>query len=138
MADEKKNVAKTDEAKASKVQKADKVKKASGFSPKNIGKAIKKFFKDLKGEVKKITWPGRKMVIKSTGIVLAAILVLGAGIWAIDYAVSGIVTLVNREAEAYTQVEEETEAEDEKSEDKADAEDKDEKAEEESESEKAE
>ena len=32
------------------------------------------------------------MVIKSTGIVLAAILVIGAGIWIIDFAVSGAVT----------------------------------------------
>ena len=61
MADEKKTVKKEDTSKA--------VKKTNIF--KRIGKAIAKFFKDLRGETKKIVWPGRQMVIKSTGIVLA-------------------------------------------------------------------
>ena len=83
MADEKKTVKKEDTSKAEK-------KKVNPF--KKIGKAIAKFFKDLRGETKKIVWPGRQMVLKSTGIVLAAILVIGAGIWIIDFAVSGAVT----------------------------------------------
>ena len=77
MADEKKV---TDaEVAAKKAKKADnkKAKKApSKFSPKNIGKGIVRFFKDLKGETKKIVWPDAKMVVKSTGVVLATILVL--------------------------------------------------------------
>ena len=88
MADEKKTVKKEDTSKAAK--------KTNIF--KRIGKAIAKFFKDLKGETKKIVWPGRQMVIKSTGIVLAAILVIGAGIWILDFAVSGAITAVNRAA----------------------------------------
>ena len=88
MADEKKTVKKEDTSKA--------VKKTNIF--KRMGKAIAKFFKDLRGETKKIVWPGRQMVIKSTGIVLAAILVIGAGIWILDFAVSGAVTAVNRAA----------------------------------------
>ena len=88
MADEKKTVKKEDTSKAPK--------KPNIF--KRIGKAIAKFFKDLKGETKNIVWPGRQMVIKSTGIVLAAILVIGAGIWILDFAVSGAVTAVNRVA----------------------------------------
>ena len=87
MADEKKTVKKEDTSKA---------KKPNIF--KRMGKAIAKFFKDLRGETKKIVWPGRQMVIKSTGIVLAAILVIGAGIWILDFAVSGAVTAVNRAA----------------------------------------
>ncbi len=89
MADEKKTVKKEDTSKAEK--KTNPVKAVGNFFVK-IGKAIAKFFKDLKGETKKIVWPGRQMVIKSTGIVLAAILVIGAGIWIIDFAVSGAVT----------------------------------------------
>ena len=89
MADEKKTVKKEDTSKAEK--KTNPLKKVGNFFVK-IGKAIAKFFKDLKGETKKIVWPGRQMVIKSTGIVLAAILVIGAGIWIIDFAVSGAVT----------------------------------------------
>ena len=81
MADEKKTVKKEDTSKA--------VKKTNIF--KRMGKAIAKFFKDLRGETKKIVWPGRHMVLKSTGIVLAAILVIGAVIWLLDFAVSGAV-----------------------------------------------
>lgn len=99
MADEKKAV-NTSEAKKS--DKKD--KKPSKFSPKNIGKGIARFFKDLRGETKKIVWPGRQMVIKSTGVVLASILVIGIFIWAIDFAVSGAVTAVNKAASETTEV----------------------------------
>ncbi len=114
MADEnKKAVAKADTSETAKSPKKD--KKPSKFSPKNIGKGIARFFKDLRGETKKIVWPGRKMVIKSTGIVLAAILVIGAGIWLIDLAVSGAVTAMNKAANetttAVTEVVEDTTAE---------------------------
>lgn len=85
MADEKKTVKKEDTSKAGK--------KPNPF--KRIGKAIAKFFKDLRGETKKIVWPGRKMIIKSTGVVLAVILVIGAGIWIIDYAVAKGVTALS-------------------------------------------
>ena len=88
MADEKKTVKKEDTSKAEK--KTNPIKKVGNFFVK-IGKAIAKFFKDLRGETNKIVWPGRHMVLKSTGIVLAAILVIGAGIWILDFAVSGAV-----------------------------------------------
>ncbi len=88
MADEKKTV--------KKEHTSNTEKKPNIF--KRIGKAIAKFFKDLRGETKKIVWPGRQMVIKSTGIVLAAILVIGAGIWVIDFALSGAITAINRAA----------------------------------------
>ena len=96
MAEEKKAVD-TSEAKKSK-----KDKKPSRFSPKNIGNGIARFFKDLRGETKKIVWPGRQMVIKSTGIVIAAILVIGIGIWAIDLALSGATTAITRIAQETT------------------------------------
>ena len=104
MADEKKNVANEVASDAAKSEKKAKEKKPSKFSPKKIGKAIAKFFKDLRGETKKIVWPGRKMVIKSTGVVLAAILVVGAGIWVLDFALSGAITLLGKAAENTTEV----------------------------------
>lgn len=105
MADEKKV---TDaEVAANKAKKADnkKAKKApSKFSPKNIGKGIVRFFKDLKGETKKIVWPDAKMVVKSTGVVLATVLILGAGVWVLDFATSGAITAVMNAAEETTEV----------------------------------
>ena len=102
MADEKKV---TDaEVAAKKAKKTEKkAKKApSKFSPKNVGKGIARFFKDLRGETKKIVWPGPKMIVKSTGIVLATILVLGAVVWLIDFAVSGGISALNGAANEVT------------------------------------
>ena len=113
MADEKKTVKKEDTSKAEK--KTSGVKKVGGFFAK-IGKGIAKFFKDLRGESKKIVWPGRQMIIKSTGIVLAAILVIGAGVWILDYAVSGAVTALGNAAEQ-TEVESTEDASEESTED---------------------
>ena len=101
MADEKKKAiakdATSQTAKSDKKDKKDKKdnKKPFKFSPKAVFKNIAKFFKDLRGETKKIVWPSRQMVLKSTGIVLAAILVIGAGIWIIDFALSSGVTALN-------------------------------------------
>ena len=98
MADEKKV---TDaEVAAKKAKKAEKKSKKapSKFSPKNIGKGIARFFKDLRGETKKIVWPNAKMIVKSTGIVLATVLILGAGIWIIDFAISGGISALNNAA----------------------------------------
>ena len=115
MADEKKTVKKEDTSKAEK--KTNPVKKIGNFFVK-IGKAIAKFFKDLKGETKKIVWPGRHMVIKSTGIVLAAILVIGAGIWILDFAVSGAVKGFSNIAEQVEVSETEEDKENEDADDK--------------------
>lgn len=75
--------------------------KKSGKTPKSnpflkIWKAIVRFFKNTKGEIKKIIWPGRQMVIKSTGVVIASILIIGAGVWILDYALSGGLGLIKK------------------------------------------
>ena len=107
MADENKKVTDAEVA-AKKAKKADKKKakkEPSKFSPKNIGKGITRFFKDLRGETKKIVWPGFKMVVKSTGVVLATIIVLGVGIWLVDFATSGAIGALNSAANEVTEVE---------------------------------
>ena len=98
MADEKKVTdAEVAEKKAKKADKKSK-KAPSKFSPKNIGKSIARFFKDLRGETKKIVWPDAKMVVKSTGVVLATVLILGTGVWILDFAVSGGISALNNAA----------------------------------------
>ena len=52
------------------------------------GKAIKKFCKDLKGEIKKIVWPDAKTVLKSTLVVLAVVAVCGLAIGVVDWLLS--------------------------------------------------
>ena len=69
-------------------------KKANIFV--RIGRGIVRYFKDLKGECKKITWPTFPNVVKNTLIVIAVCLIIGVGIWAVDWLLSWILTLVEK------------------------------------------
>lgn len=80
-------------AKAEKAAKsADKKANPNGNFFQRAIKAIKKFFKDLRGEVKKIVWPDAKTVLKSSGVVLLVVLISTLVIFGIDSGLSAIVT----------------------------------------------
>lgn len=51
-------------------------------------KAIKKFFKDFRGTCKKVIWPDRKTVLRNTLIVFIVTVIVGAGVWIVDFALS--------------------------------------------------
>ena len=78
---------------AAKVAKAAKGNKKKSDKPSGArsGK-IKKFFKDFRGEVKKIVWPDAKMVLKSTGVVLLVVAILSIIIYGIDQGLSAGIT----------------------------------------------
>lgn len=105
---------------AEKVAKAAKGNKKDKSSARK-GKA-KGFFKDFKGECKKIVWPDARTVLKNTGIVLAVVTVVTIIIFAIDFGLErgisglkGLATKTETDAEtSISQVVETTEA-DEKS-----------------------
>lgn len=86
---------------AEKVAKAEKAK-AKASKPKNpngnifvrFGKGFKKFWKDFRGEIKKITWPDRMTVLKNTGVVLVAVAAVCVVIFAIDQGLSFVVELL--------------------------------------------
>lgn len=85
---------------AEKVAAAEKKKDKKPANPNgNIfvraGKAIKKFCKDLKGEIKKIVWPNAKTVVKSTGIVLLVVAVCGVVIFGVDQLLIFLLSLLN-------------------------------------------
>ena len=87
-------------AAAEKIQAAEKVKAKKPKSDKpNIfvraWKAIVRFFKDLRGETKKIVWPDGKTVFKSTLVVLAVIAVFTVLIWVIDFGLSKSIDLLS-------------------------------------------
>ena len=84
-----------DEAKAAKLklkdaEKAPKAKKekAEKDGKKKAHKA-RRYWKDFRGEIKKIVWPDFKTVMKNTGIVLLTTVIIGAMVWILDYALSG-------------------------------------------------
>lgn len=76
-----------DAIKTEKPVKSTKEKKA-----KNSGGFVK-FFRDLKGEFKKIVWPSKKQIINNTIVVIAAILVVGVFIWLVDLGLAKLVQL---------------------------------------------
>lgn len=98
MADEKKksfagsavSAKKVKNVRAAKKEKAPGEKKPNAFV-RTGRRGVKKFFRDVKGECKKVIWPDKKMVLKSTLIVLVSIAVVGAVIALIDLGLSQIV-----------------------------------------------
>ena len=63
-------------AKSAKAAKTtEKEKKKGGF---------KKYLKDLRSEIKKVVWPGRKQVVNNTGVVMTVMVITGLFLFAID------------------------------------------------------
>ena len=50
----------------------------------NPFKAIARYFREVKSEMKKVVWPSRKQVVNNTIVVIAAVLVIGIIIWVLD------------------------------------------------------
>lgn len=89
---------------AKKIAKAEKEKTAKKpkKNKKNIFKVIARFFKDLKGEVKKITWPGAKDVLKGTAITIACIAVIGVAVFLVDFGLTNGIDALRTVAENRT------------------------------------
>ena len=96
MADKEKKVvsgSKVEKATTEESKAAEKVAKAAkGNSKKDkpnffvrTGKGAKKFFKDFKGECKKIDWPDAQTILKSTGIVLLVVALVSVFVFALDF-----------------------------------------------------
>ena len=52
------------------------------------------WFREMKSELKKVVWPNKKTVLKTTGTVLLCSLVIGACIWVFDFAAVSVVELI--------------------------------------------
>ncbi len=74
-----------------KTSEKTEVKKKEG-----LWKRFVRFLKDYKGEFKKITWPTPKQTAKNTGIVLAAMVVVGLFVVLLDLAFSQIINLLGK------------------------------------------
>ena len=52
------------------------------------------WLRETRGELKKVTWPSREMVLKNTGTVLLCSLLVGACIWIFDFAATSLVKMI--------------------------------------------
>jgi len=55
---------------------------------------FKKFFREVKAELKKVSWPTRPELITNTGIVFVAVAVVCTLIWVIDAAFSRVLQFI--------------------------------------------
>lgn len=59
--------------------------KANSSSKKDAKKGgIKKYFRDLKSEIRKVVWPSREKVTNNTGVVLGVMVVCALVLFGID------------------------------------------------------
>ena len=52
---------------------------------------VMRWLKDLKGELKKVTWPSLKDVVKNVGIVILCVIIVGAFIWVFDFLARAVI-----------------------------------------------
>jgi preprotein translocase subunit SecE len=52
------------------------------------------WFREMKSELKKVTWPNQKTVVKNTGTVLLCSLLIGACIWIFDFVMVTAVQMI--------------------------------------------
>ena len=79
---------------ASADKKVKKTAKSAKSDKPNIFKRMWKGIKGVISELKKVTWPKGKDVAKSTAVVLVVVVVFFVVLFVIDYALSGLSSLV--------------------------------------------
>ena len=82
---------KTQPAKEPKAKKDKKDKKAKTDKKPGIGKRLGRFFRELKAELKKVSWPSRAETLKKTGIVIRCVLIVGVIVWIFDGIANGLI-----------------------------------------------
>ena len=66
------------------------VKKENWFS--STWNKTKKFFREIKSELKKVVWPTKEQVMKNALVVAGCVLVVGLFIWLFDFFAQVIIT----------------------------------------------
>lgn len=83
---------KRDEALSKETVSSDKAQKKTK-APKKDKKPnrVRRWFKDMKGEMKKITWPGGKDTLKNVLVVIVCVIIVGICIWVFDFVAKLVV-----------------------------------------------
>ena len=80
---------------ADKPAKAEKKKDAKPADKKpGVFARIGKWFKDMKGELKKVQWPTRKQTVNNTLIVIACVVIVGIFIAIFDFIATNAIDLL--------------------------------------------
>ena len=61
--------------------------------------SIRRYFRELRSELKKVVWPTPMQVLKNTLVVVACVVVVGIFIWLFDFiarlGIDGLISLVH-------------------------------------------
>ncbi len=91
MANELEKKAQKNAEKAKKERQIAAMKAAAAKKPK---KSPIKYFKEVRSEFKKVSWPSRKQVFNNTVVVLVTIVISAIGVWALDFLFSSVWSLM--------------------------------------------
>ena len=69
---------------------SDKKAKAPKKKDKKPNRVLR-WLKDLKGELKKVTWPTTKDVVKNVGTVILCVIIVGVFIWVFDFLARAVI-----------------------------------------------
>lgn len=61
-------------------------------SANRMGK-LKAYFKGVKAEMKKVTWPGKKELLNHTGIVILISVIIALIVWILDIGIHRVLSL---------------------------------------------
>lgn len=56
--------------------------------------SVFKYIKETKQELKRVTWPTKKELLKNTGVVLTVVVSATILVWALDSVLSGALNLI--------------------------------------------
>lgn len=76
---------------SSKDTKEAKKAKAPAKKKEKWSIRLRRWLKDLKGELKKVTWPSAKDTMKSVGVVILCVIIVGIFIWVFDFLARAVV-----------------------------------------------
>ena len=73
-------------------------KKAQQKQPQKRGSGVlagpRRFARDVRGELRRVTWPDREQLRQSTAVVLIIVFVLAVYVAALDFVFQGLVRLI--------------------------------------------
>ena len=56
--------------------------------------SVVRYFREVRGEMRKVTWPTREESQRLTGVVIAVTIAFAIFFWVLDYAFSNIIVLL--------------------------------------------
>jgi preprotein translocase subunit SecE len=77
-----------------KTEKTDKQKKGKSDGKKSkpgLLTRLSRWWREMKSELKKVQWPGKKQTLNNTWVVLLSVIIVGFFIWAFDFLAKGII-----------------------------------------------